>query len=547
MSYTIKSMNAKKLFPLAVLLFVCPHLVAQDTTHSGTIKITSTYKPHLRNVVKIDLVATPPGADTARPRLAYSIPAQNLFFSYNPAVLAPATLSIDTAVLLGTRNYVKAGFGSYTTPYFEGALGFGDGKETLLKIYADYTSSRGKIKYQDFSNLHVKADGSLFTGNNEAYASLGISTGEYYQYGYDHDQFNYPKEDLRRSFRVMGAGIGFRNVEANDLGINYDPHIQLYAFTRENKADESTLIANLPAEKTVGDHVKVKLAVLANVSGYKENASNLKIDNTIFQVSPSLAYTSELFDINAGITPSWNNGESALLPNIYGEVKLQQNLLSVQGGWVGRYIANSYRTLSQRNPYMADPVFLKNTKEIQYYGGIKASIGGHFNFNAKAAFLMYENMPLFVNDNFDQRKFLLLNERHLNAFQIHGDMNYINQDKFSITAGLDLNSFSGLKDNSHAWGMYPLKLNGSFRWHAFEQLLIKGDIVAFSGAKALMPGGGSKNLKGGTDLSAGAEFKINKMFSAWLDINNLLDSKYEYWNNYPVYGLQVIGGVIVRF
>ena len=50
----------------------------------------------------------------------------------------------------------------------------------------------------------------------------------------------------------------------------------------------------------------------------------------------------------------------------------------------------------------------------------------------------------------------------------------------------------------------------------------------------MLSDGSQKNLKGGTDISAGAEFKINKQFSAWLDFDNILNSKYERWNNYPV-------------
>lgn len=526
-------------------VFVYTSALAQDTTHRQTIEITSAYKPVLRNSVKIDLYPTPLKADTSRPRLAYNIPPQNLFFSYQPVVLRPLPLTIDSSILLGTRNFVKAGFGSFTTPYVSGVLGFGDGKKGLLNIYGDYISSRGKIENQDFSELNLKAMGSLFSGPNEYYGAFGFALHEYYQYGYDHDLYQYPKESIRRSYRDMFLQAGMKNTQVNTLGINYDPHIELHSFSRESDVNESTLILNLPAEKTVGDHVAVKIAVLANVNGYKLN--NVKIDNSVFQVAPALVYHSDLFKINAGITPSWNNGVAALLPNIYGEVQLQQNVIAIQGGWVGRYIANSFRTLSEQNPYMADPVFLNNTKEMQYYGGIKATVGQHFNFNAKAAFIHYTDMPLFVNDNFDQKRFLLLNESRLNNFQIHGDMNYINQDKFTVTAGLDLNTYTGLEDNTNAWGLYPLKVTGSLRWNAFEQLLIKGDVVAFSGAKAFAPGGGSKNLKGGTDLSAGAEFKINKMFSAWVDFNNLLNSKYEWWNNYPVYGLQVIGGVIFRF
>lgn len=544
--YSITGM-IKHFVTVFILIFVCSSLMAQDTTLNQTIKITSSYKPQLRNAVKIDLVATPLGADTSAPKLSYNIPAQNLFFSYAPAMLRPALLNMDTTISLGNRNYVKGGFGSQTTPYLEGALSFGNGKESLLRIYGDYISSRGKIKYQDFSNLNLKADGSLFTGGNEVYASLGLGTREYYQYGYDHDLYDYTKDDLLRSYRIMNAGIGFRNVETNSLGINYNPHLQLFAFTRQSKADESTFILNLPVEKPFNEQFTAKLEVMADVNGYKENASSLKLTNSLFQVAPAVKFNNELININAGLTPSWNNGKSSVLPNIYGEVKLQENVFTIQGGWVGRYITNSFRTLSSKNPYIADPVFLNNTKEVQYYGGIKASIGGHFNFNAKAAFVHYRDMPLFVNNDFVEKEFRVINESRLNTILIHGDLNYINGDKFSVTGALDFRNFSGLKDNTAAWGMYPLNISGSLRWKPLDELLVKGDLSVFSGGKALLQGNATRNLKGGTDLSIGAEYKINEMFSAWFDLNNLLNSKYEYWNNYPVYGVQVVGGVIVRF
>ena len=232
---------------------------------------------------------------------------------------------------------------------------------------------------------------------------------------------------------------------------------------------------------------------------------------------------------------------------MYAEAQLQKKILIIQAGWIGSYIANSFRTLSEENPYMQDPVFLNNTKEIQYYGGIKATVGNHFSFNAKAAFINYNDVPLFINDSLDGKSFIIKNERRINDLQIHGDMNFISQDKFTLSAGLDLNTYTGLLDNAKAWELFPLKVNGSLRWNAFKQVLLKADVVAFSGAKALLNNDSQKTLKGGTDLSAGAEFKINKQFSVWLDFDNVLNSKYERWNNYPVYGLQVIGGILIRF
>ncbi len=77
--------------------------------------------------------------------------------------------------------------------------------------------------------------------------------------------------------------------------------------------------------------------------------------------------------------------------------------------------------------------------------------------------------------------------------------------------------------------------------------MLKSDFRAFTGGPYIMKGNVPKTLSGAADLSAGLEFAINKKFSAWLDVNNIFNNKYERWNNYEVYGLNVLGGVIVKF
>ena len=546
-----KKLMMKKFFNKIIFLLPFCFLInsanAQDTTRRQTIEITSSYKPSLLNSVKINLSASPISPDTSRPRLAYFIPPQNLFYSYQPVALKPLALQTDTALKLGDRNQLKVGFGNYTTPYISGVFSFGDGKHNLANVSGDYISSRGKIQNQDFSEINLKATGSLFSAHHETYAGVSLSQHEYYLYGYDHTVDSFAKQDIRRSYQDLSVNVGFRNIVLNDLGINYDPHLEVHEFSRENKVNETTLILNLPAEKKFSDQVSVKVALLGNFNKYQVKNSPTSVSNNLFQLAPELTYYSEQFTFHGGITPSWNNNTLAVLPNIYGEAQLKQSVLMIQAGWVGRYISNSFRTLSGENPYMQDPASLNNTKEIQFYGGIKATVGKHFSFNAKAAFISYTDMPLFVNDSIIGNSFYVSNESKLSNFQIHGDMNFISQDKFTVTGALDLNSYTGLHDNAKAWELYPLKLTGSIRWNAFQQVILKGDIVAFSGAKALLKNGDIKNMSGGTDLSAGAEFKLNKQFSVWLDLNNMLNSKYERWNNYPVYGFQVIGGILVHF
>ncbi len=533
---------------IAYCLLASNATAQRDTTRRQTIEITSSYKPVLRNAVKINLSASALAADTSRPRLAYDIPAQNLFFAYQPISLKPLALMQDTGLQLGVRNYVKAGFGNYTTPYIAAAVSFGDGKKSLVNLYGNYISSKGKIINQDFSELKLKGTGSFFSAKNEVYGSAGINANQYYQYGYDHTLHNFSKDSVSRKYQDFFVSAGLRNTAVNDFKVNYNPNVTAHIFSRENKINESSLIIEAPVEKKFGESISFKVAAIANLTNLTNKATtiNTSISNNLFQIAPELVYYSDKFTFHGGVTPSWNNGVLSVLPNIYGEAQLQHNVLMVQAGWVGRFINNSFRSLSTMNPYIADPTFLTNTKEVQYYGGVKATLGKHFSFNAKAAFITYNNMPLFVNDGLYGNSFIVTNESKMNDLQLHGDMSLVSQDKFTLTAGLDLNTYTGLSNNANAWGLIPVQLTGSFRWNAFKQVLLKADVFTFSGVPALLKNN-TETKTNGTDLSAGAEFKITKKFSAWLDLNNILDQKYQRWYNYPVYGLNVIGGIIAHF
>ncbi len=65
----------------------------RDTARKRTIDITSTFKPVLKDAVKINFHAGPVLADTSHHALTYSIPSQFLFLSYQPAELKTGCLA----------------------------------------------------------------------------------------------------------------------------------------------------------------------------------------------------------------------------------------------------------------------------------------------------------------------------------------------------------------------------------------------------------------------------------------------------------------------
>lgn len=538
-------------------LFCLPALACfaqRDTTKKQSIDITSSYKPVLRNAVKINFSATNLTADTAKQVSPYAIPSQNLFYTYQPMSLKPLALTQDTSLDMGSRNFLKAGFGNYSTPYINAGFSFGDGKKSLVNVYADYISSKGKIKNQDYSKMNAKASGSYFTDRNEVYGSAGISQYDYYLYGYDHSLHNYNKNDLLQRLTDVKLKGGFRNKDVNESGINYNPNVEINVFTNQKKLTESSLLIEAPVEKTIGDVFSVKVVAKADITTYTTQnyiPNNIKFNNNIFSIAPELIYTTPVLSLHGGVTPAWDNGKLTVLPNFYGEAQIPDKPFLVQAGFIGRFIKNSYQNLTAINPYLSQVTTPQlNTMETELYGGIKASVGKHFNFSAKGGLLRYKNLPFFINDTAigsDSKSFKVSNESKLADLRIHGDLSYISQDKFTITAGLTFNGYTGLHNNAKAWGTIPLQIDASLRWWAFKQVMIKSDFTAYTGSAYLLPGNINKTLSGAADLSAGVEVTINKKISAWLDINNIFNNKYQRWYGYEVYGTGVLAGVILKF
>ncbi len=537
---------------IALGLLTVPAFAQKETPgkKTTTIDITSSYRPVLRNAVKINFSASHLQADTSRPSLKYNIPAQNLFYAYEPFPLKPLALQQDTNLYLGLRNYVKVGYGNFSTPYVSAGFSFGDGKKFLANLYADYISSKGKILYQDYSKLNIKATGSLFLPKSEVYAGAAVSMNENFLYGYDTSLYSYTKKDVRQQFMDISANIGIRNTTAGEFSINYNPNIQFSSFTNVNKLIETSVVVTAPVEKQFGEIFAFRVEAKADITSYttKNAFPDIKLNNNIFQVAPSLIFATPRLSIHGGLIPTWDNGNFVWLPNVFAEAYIMENVFAFQAGWVGRYTKNTYRNLSVINPYLKTFTEQLNTKEIEYYGGVKATLGKHFNFNAKAGLVTYTNLPFFINDTaFDNKSFVISNEKGVKNFRVHGDVSYINQEKFTVTAGLTLNGYTGMKSNSRAWNTIPMEFTSSLRWWAMKQVLLKADFYAFGGSYYLVKGNAGRSFIPGSDFSAGVEFKISKMFSAWMDVNNIFNSKYERWHNYEVYGLNLLGGVRVTF
>ena len=516
------------------------------TTKGGSIDITSSFKPVLRNAAKINFSATPLPADNGTPKLSYTIPQQNLFFSYQPVSLKPLAMTIDTNGPSHNSNYVKAGFGNFSTPYVEAGFSFGDGKKTNVNLLANHISQKGKLPFQQYSQSGFSLNGNFVTGKVEWYGKAGYTQDTYYRYGVDTSAKNLGKSDLRQQYQTVKIQAGLKNAFINDLGINYNPDLSINIFTDNHNATESNAILNLPVEKTFGKSFGLRLGATANMTQYKP-ADLKSFSNNIYSINGAFQLkTPDLF-LQLGILPTWDNNIFNTLPDIRVDYKVQNEEFVVTAGWIGYYIKNNYQNLATINPWISQPLSQFNTRVYERYAGIKGSVVNHFNYNIKAGVIEYNNMPLYVNDSAKQRIFHVVKEEKLKAFQLRSEMEYVVKDKFNISAAVNYYAFYSIKTEDKAWHLLPLHINASLRWQPVKDVWIKGDVFAWKGPKYQTPEKNSFTLDGTMDLNAGVEFKVTKMINVFTNFNNILNRKYQRWNRYEALGFNFLGGVIINF
>ncbi|PWT78563.1 MAG: hypothetical protein C5B59_01525 [Bacteroidetes bacterium] len=523
-------------------------IMAQDTSRRKTINITSTFKPVLRDAVKINFNAAPPTIDTARPKLNYSIPNQYLFLNYQPSALNPVALQVDSLLAWQNDNYIKVGIGNVHQPYLKAGFSFGDGKTTFFNAFADGYAAKGSMPYQKNDLAAVSLAGTVRTKNNlEWNGKLGFKNEGYYLYGFQPDTLKYDKSVLRQRFQTFDGKIGLRNMKPTEFGLTYNPSLQVDVFSDNHtpKASEANTVLILPLQKDFGKQFAFGLGFTANLTNYRLNESST-MNNNYYLVSPALTYRNNNLNLHLEATPSWDNKNFHLLPNFTADLTTDDQRFTFQAGWIGYYEKGSYQRFESINPWLAQPTLLLTTRVQEFYGGFKGSLSNHISYSAKVGFAEYWNMPLFVNDSIDGKTFVIRYD-HLQDFKIHGEITYTQSEQFNVTAGLTINQYLNIKNGQKAWGLIPMEFTTTLRWQLLKDLWLKGDLLAFDGAAYLDKDGSSHTGDRGFDLNAGVEFRITRQLNLWFQMNNIFNNKYERWHQYPVYGFNVLGGVIFSF
>ena len=519
--------------------------IAQDSTKKKEVNITSAFKPTLKEAAKINMNATPPVADTTRPRLQYTIPNQNLAFAFQPGSLKPLALDVDTGGRWNNDSYVKLGYGNFSTPFLQAGFSAGDGRNTGLNVFIKHSSSKGEIDFQDYKSSAVDLAGFVKTGSNLQWnGRIGAKIDEYNKYGAAYKIPGETPDSMEMVYQNWRGRISINNINRTELGISYAPEIKIDAFKGVDYGTENNVYVNLPVQKYFSSEFGVDVAVAGSFSRYKAQGESAIVNN-YYTFSPSLLFKKSNVNIQAGIRPSWDRKEFKVLPNVMIEFNTPDKRFSVHGGWTADYRNSGYQYTAGLNPWIWAPVDVRNTRIEERYIGMKGTLGDHFSFSARAGSNVLRNQPLFINDTVTGRSFKVLYESRIKMANLGGELAYTVGEKFSLISNLSISKFTP-DSNDRAWGMLPLEWKTSMRLQVMKDLYVNSTLYAFDGPWSLTKSG-EKNLPAAMDFSAGLEFRVWKFVKVWGQFNNIFNKEYQRWNQYPVYGFNFLAGVVFSF
>ena len=298
--------------------------------------------------------------------------------------------------------------------------------------------------------------------------------------------------------------------------------------------------------------------------------TGLKYGFTNVGFQPSIKIQKDDLTVNAGVgffySAAQEQGESKFLiyPRVTGSYRVVGDLMIFYAGLEGGLKQNSYRDFVQENFFVSPTLVVAPTdQKYDIYVGLKGKLANSVSYNIRGSYVNEDNRALFKSNGYEE---LVGFEgyQYGNSFNVVYDklktVSFFGELKadFSKNVAFGINgTFSSYSTDveNEAWNLPALKLGASLdvnitqKWYAGTNVFFVGERKDFAHFASLtQPTFDTEvTLDSFFDLNAHIGYKHSERLTFFLKGNNLANQDYQRWLNYPVQGIQVLGGANYKF
>lgn len=499
-----------------------------------------------------------PVLPTTKSTANFSYLVKPFFFTLPPLEIAP-----EASQKQFPRNreelypgFVRLGFGNYTSPIVEARYNLWEEGDynigAKVKHEGFYT---GPIGAENSAETHtlVGLDGTLFKDYFQLYGHVDYSRDMYNFYGYDPEnillQDYVTSQNIFNTFKLRG---GISNLEKmSDL--NYDANLNVRLFGDSFMAVENEIGINGKVDFWFNE--KLRAAVDAKLSLTTPSDEFYRdINRNYFRLNPFVEYRKEGLGIKAGANIIFENdittnkkSDFHVYPDIEASYMLD-DAFGIYAGFEGDVLRKTYYDFVMENQFLGPSDQLLNT--IQNFVakvGLKGTINGELTYEAGVNVGKFANMHFFNSSPTDSLKFNLAYDSDTRLINYVAKVGWEYQDWYRLNASINYYQYT-LNELAAAFHRPEWELNLGNTFKPMEKLLIHANLNAMGGIVAFNRGlDTTEVLPTILDLHLKIDYKITDQFSVFAVGNNLLNQKNQRFLNYPVRGIQGIGGLTFKF
>uniref|UniRef100_UPI0040471A6C hypothetical protein n=1 Tax=Polaribacter sp. TaxID=1920175 RepID=UPI0040471A6C len=581
----------QKLFSISAILFMSSSVAfsqqntAKDTIKTEVINVVTSYSPTISDAFKIkNNPSIKLSSKTQKKTVRYEIYSAPVASTFAPKAGAVKALDMGSKEL-SYKNYVAAGFGNNTTLFLEAFLKHQTRPDNEFGFYTKLNASESNIDNalldNGFSNAHA---GGYY---KQEYKKINLELGA----DYTRDQYNWYGVPAAIPFSpAIINSIEESQVYSNfDLSANFDfsdMNIQngtvvMSYFSDAFYSKEFRLTAKpqwkLSLKKLNSKLTDLTLDVVADyVSGSFDQtyaAATIK-EHGFFTLGAAPKYDFKYNDFSIKLGAKLylasdlenRNNQFFIYPDVQISYPLMSNYISMYVGAGGDLRTNSYKDFVAENPFISPTQFITQTNEqFNVFGGFNGKLAPMLSYNIKANYRSENDKALFIRNNsksdgttaatlkgYEYGNSFSVIYDDVKTFTLFGQMTLDLSKNLHFGAQGSLSNFS-LTTESNAWNLPRLsgEVFGNYRtskWYAGTNIFYvttRNDLTyagAFPSAR-----NGVQSVKTYFDVNLNGGYFINKKFTAFVKINNLLNTVYARQANFNVQGFQVLGGVSYKF
>lgn len=536
-----------------------------EKTVSEEIEVIRPYKPVLAEAFKLRRSPDLDNLKTYKARFNYALLDRKLELNSDIQKLQAQQLADERAIEL-INNYVKGGVGSLGTLLAEAYVNIGKDEALQAGAFFRHFGQQGKLNKQNENTQQLSVFGRSIGDKANLSGRLNYERHGLFFYGIDEAKPTLnpnPERQVLNFFELEGEVVNKYNSDEN--AFSYAAKVNAYMFNDKFDAKEQAITLTGYLNKRI-NNFNLGLAASTELGNSKD--LNTKVSNNLLRLNPYIKLQAKGVKITAGLNFVQEFGTTSttrFFPAVTADFTLIPDFLQVFGEVKGDVNRNTLKSFTDENPFLNSNIAIKNSIEkLSISGGIKGNGGPGFGYKARFYSKKITDMPLFVNNYTNFNKFdVIYDFGNMKLLGLEGEISVQVSDDLKWTGKLIIEDYKPASEQ-HSYFKPQLRVSSNFLFNFNKKLTFNANVAIQDDSKAKvytanpMVGGiyplvysptieNVVNLKGFVDLGLGADYKINKQFSAFVKTTNILNTNYSKYLYYRVNGISIFGGLSYSF